>query len=607
MVVPVMIISPLRCNVPNCDGRRIWRGAALKLVLCLAWLLAQPRCAVGQLPTDLYAPGRSFALHDKIVSTSFFIWYQSFAGQLNGPWEPEGGRITWTGEVPYWKNQIKQVMAANIDVINVHLFEGHGFTQQRRNLFQALGELRQEGYDVPKVTPFLDPIITWGTSQSIDVATLEGKNLFVAPYQQFFYDYFQVNTDPYADSYLTRINNRTVLDTWHVHLSLKNQNAISREDIRVRLQSTFGEDHPIFNDNIYMIGTAISPQLSFVDEKVIQFETQQYFDSRTYNSLKTVQLKPGYWDQNIRDPGYFLPRAGGTHYGNAWNQINADSAIDRVYVESWNEYDEGSGIYAAEAQAPQVINPPNDSGNTDVWSNTGDQFEYIKTTAEGAREFNDVPDLGASILWQNLPNTMYAGETFTAQIVVRNDGDLSWSEANLFRLGQNENLDPVLFSSGRTVIDDLTNEIPVYGGVFRGRPFAFDVELTAPNTPGQYETHWQMLQEGNVWFGEELTHTFTVLAPGDFDADGDVDGEDFLVWQRGESPRPFDPDDLADWESNYGRQGASLAAGTAVPEPASLLLLICVVTLLCVTRPQRNQRLVQRPLRLLLWQPQSAA
>jgi hypothetical protein len=59
--------------------------------------------------------------------------------------------------------------------------------------------------------------------------------------------------------------------------------------------------------------------------------------------------------------------------------------------------------------------------------------------------------------------------------------------------------------------------------------------------------------------------------PGDFDLDGDVDGHDFLLWQRGGSPSPFSPSDLALWQTNYG--APSVVALSAVPEPSSLLIL----------------------------------
>jgi hypothetical protein len=58
---------------------------------------------------------------------------------------------------------------------------------------------------------------------------------------------------------------------------------------------------------------------------------------------------------------------------------------------------------------------------------------------------------------------------------------------------------------------------------------------------------------------------------GDFDSDGDVDGRDFLRWQRGGSPNPLSAGDLSDWQSNYGT--GPLAAFSAVPEPTGLVLL----------------------------------
>ncbi len=59
---------------------------------------------------------------------------------------------------------------------------------------------------------------------------------------------------------------------------------------------------------------------------------------------------------------------------------------------------------------------------------------------------------------------------------------------------------------------------------------------------------------------------------GDFDDDGDVDGNDFLVWQQGGSPTPMSAGDLADWRANYGSSGGSVATIGAVPEPGTLVL-----------------------------------
>ncbi len=77
--------------------------------------------------------------------------------------------------------------------------------------------------------------------------------------------------------------------------------------------------------------------------------------------------------------------------------------------------------------------------------------------------------------------------------------------------------------------------------------------------------------------GFSISSIETDMPTGDFDGDGDVDGRDFLAWQRGESPIPSSPGDLADWQNNYN--GGALAGvvdnavhTVAVPEPNAIML-----------------------------------
>lgn len=64
-----------------------------------------------------------------------------------------------------------------------------------------------------------------------------------------------------------------------------------------------------------------------------------------------------------------------------------------------------------------------------------------------------------------------------------------------------------------------------------------------------------------------LIFDYSEPARGDFDNDGDIDGDDFSLWQQGESPGGLTPGDLAEWQENYGTQPADLVK--AVPEPAT--------------------------------------
>lgn len=59
---------------------------------------------------------------------------------------------------------------------------------------------------------------------------------------------------------------------------------------------------------------------------------------------------------------------------------------------------------------------------------------------------------------------------------------------------------------------------------------------------------------------------------GDFDADGDVDGADFLIWQRGNSPKPQSNGDLVAWQTHYGTTLPLSGDIAAVPEPTALTI-----------------------------------
>ena len=59
------------------------------------------------------------------------------------------------------------------------------------------------------------------------------------------------------------------------------------------------------------------------------------------------------------------------------------------------------------------------------------------------------------------------------------------------------------------------------------------------------------------------------LTPGDFDADGNVDGADFLTWQRGRST-VYGTTDLTNWTGNYG--GPASVVAVSVPEPHSVAI-----------------------------------
>ena len=83
----------------------------------------------------------------------------------------------------------------------------------------------------------------------------------------------------------------------------------------------------------------------------------------------------------------------------------------------------------------------------------------------------------------------------------------------------------------------------------------------------------------------------------DFDGDGDVDGRDFVVWQRGfgtgstletgdaNNSGTVDGDDLLIWQGQYGQEPGEFAAASAVPEPTSAaLVVLCLTSILGIRR-----------------------
>jgi len=79
---------------------------------------------------------------------------------------------------------------------------------------------------------------------------------------------------------------------------------------------------------------------------------------------------------------------------------------------------------------------------------------------------------------------------------------------------------------------------------------------------------------------EQLYLSPSSLLAGDFDEDGDVDGNDFLVWQRGGSPNVLSSTDLDAWQVNFGKVASAMTTtSTTVPEPSSIMLTLGMATL----------------------------
>ena len=82
-----------------------------------------------------------------------------------------------------------------------------------------------------------------------------------------------------------------------------------------------------------------------------------------------------------------------------------------------------------------------------------------------------------------------------------------------------------------------------------------------------------------------LSQQLTAPVGGDLDGDGDVDGNDVLLWQRGQGTT-YGPETLATIRTNFG-VGAQAAAANSVPEPTAGALAAAALASLVLRRRAR--------------------
>lgn len=163
--------------------------------------------------------------------------------------------------------------------------------------------------------------------------------------------------------------------------------------------------------------------------------------------------------------------------------------------------------------------------------------------------FDDVYDLEAMVLWNFAAkwNGEYSNNRGLkdVEIYTSTDGGATYSSTPAVTLTDIDQAPEALLTDG---------DVISFGSTITANALRLDITNHGGNFTGLNELR------------------FIAAGPtqlGDFDQDGDVDGADFLVWQRDTSVG-----DLVDWQANYGAP-ASLAEGAAtVPEPSQLAALI---------------------------------
>jgi hypothetical protein len=82
---------------------------------------------------------------------------------------------------------------------------------------------------------------------------------------------------------------------------------------------------------------------------------------------------------------------------------------------------------------------------------------------------------------------------------------------------------------------------------------------------------------------------FLAPQPGDFNSDGDVDGEDLNMWRNSfATAHPMNGADFLTWQRHVSASGENVAAVAPVPEPGAMLLAVIPIATLAFGRRRRR-------------------
>jgi RHS repeat-associated protein len=114
------------------------------------------------------------------------------------------------------------------------------------------------------------------------------------------------------------------------------------------------------------------------------------------------------------------------------------------------------------------------------------------------------PPYAAAMVSQSVPTSMVAGQTYAVSVQMQNNGTMTWTAANAYRLGSQNPIDNTTWGLGR---------VNVAGTILQDQVATFAFNVVAPSTPGTYNFQWKMVRDGVTWFGAPTTNVaVTVVA-----------------------------------------------------------------------------------------------
>lgn len=144
---------------------------------------------------------------------------------------------------------------------------------------------------------------------------------------------------------------------------------------------------------------------------------------------------------------------------------------------------------------------PEEAGTYETeWSMMVKGTPYGVPVKRAIRVYCDDAELGRALF----PEEVACGEAFTAEVRMKNNGASTWTEAEFYKLGPVLDIGEPFRGDGHKVKMPDGTEVPV------GEKYVFELELTAPEEAGVYETKWSMMKGGHP-FGEQVSRSIEVV------------------------------------------------------------------------------------------------
>ena len=180
-------------------------------------------------------------------------------------------------------------------------------------------------------------------------------------------------------------------------------------------------------------------------------------------------------------------------YFPTWGYPNGQN--DLVWYAGTNA---GGGTWYADVNLGNHVagNPEYGTFETDVYMNTSTYSNVGCVGYTWSRVNNN-----ASCVSLSAPASVGVGQTFSATVVMNNNGTSNWTQASQYKLGSQPQ-DNRIWGLSRVLL-------PV-SSVSPGQNATFTFNATAPATAGTYPFGWAMLEEGVQWFGGTCTQNIVV-------------------------------------------------------------------------------------------------